>query len=56
VLHAGLFSDAIVAQISDPEVQRIASRGRIGGIDQISDSTDIRSDPRWRSALRRLYI
>ncbi len=55
VLHAGLFSDAIVAQIGDPEVGRIAARPLIGGIDQISDSTDIRSDPRWRSALRRLY-
>jgi uncharacterized protein DUF4037 len=51
----GGFADAIRARITDPAVQRIAARKLIGSIDQISDNTDLLSDPRWRSTLRRLY-
>jgi hypothetical protein len=49
------FADALVARISDPTVRRIAERGLIGGVDLISDSTDILEDARWRPVLRRLY-
>lgn len=55
VIHGNIFHEAIVAQITDPEVKRIASRRLIGSIDQWSDSTDIRSDPVWRAILRKLY-
>ena len=51
----GGFSKAIMAQITDPEVKRIASRKPIGSIDQFSDSTDLLSDPQWRPVLRKLY-
>lgn len=49
------FADALRARIIDPEVRRIADRGLIGGIDMISDNTEILSDPRWRPAIRRLF-
>lgn len=49
------FADALRAQITDPAVRRIAERGLIGGIDMISDNTDILSDARWRPTLRGLF-
>jgi uncharacterized protein DUF4037 len=56
VIHlSGRFADAIRASITDPIVKRIAGRKLIGSIDQFSDSTDILSDPQWRTTLRRLY-
>jgi Domain of unknown function (DUF4037) len=56
VIHlAGGFADAIRELITDPIVKRIAGRKLMGGVDQFSDSTDILSDPRWRTTLRRLY-
>ena len=51
----GGFAEAIRGRITDLVVARIADRGLIGSIDQISDSTDILSDRRWRMTLRRLY-
>ncbi|HEV7860552.1 MAG TPA: DUF4037 domain-containing protein [Pyrinomonadaceae bacterium] len=56
VIHTGGgHADAIRAQITDAVVQRIAGRKLIGSIDQFSDSTDILSDPQWRTKLRALY-
>jgi hypothetical protein len=55
VIWGGQVAEAIRREIADPAVQRIAARRLIGGIDQWSDSTDVRSDPAWRAALRRLY-
>jgi hypothetical protein len=56
VMHVGARqADAIQAQITDPDAKRIADRGLIGSIDQLSDNTDILSDARWRATLRRLY-
>jgi|SRR6266446_96082 len=56
VIHlGGDFAEAIRTRITDPVVRRIAERKLIGSIDQISDSTDILSDPRWRTTLRRFY-
>lgn len=54
VIWGDRFAEAIVARIADPAVGRIARRGLIGGIDQFTDSTDLRS-PHWRATLRRLY-
>ena len=49
------FADAIVARIEDPAVRRLAGRPLIGGVDQVSDSTDLLTPTRWRPALRALY-
>jgi hypothetical protein len=55
VIDAETFSAALLAQVSDPEVQRIAAKGLIGSIDQFSDNTDLRSHINWRMTLRKLY-
>ena len=55
VIDAEAFSAALVAQIRDPEVRRIAKKGLIGGIDQFSDSTDLRSQMIWRVAVKGIY-
>lgn len=52
---AGGFANAIRERITDESVKRIAEKGLIGSIDQFSDSTDILSDPQWRTKLRGLY-
>ena len=49
------FADALLAEIRDPDVQRIAARAPIGGIDLFSDNTDLLENPAWRPALRSLY-
>jgi hypothetical protein len=49
------FAEALCSRIIDPKVQRIANRHLIGGIDMISDNTDILSDPHWRPILRDLF-
>jgi hypothetical protein len=56
VIWGGKFEEALVAEIRDPEVRRIAGRGLIGSVDQFSDSTDLLEDSAWRPGLRRLYI
>ena len=48
------FAEALVEQIEDPVVKAIAGRSLIGSLDQISDNTDLVSDPRWRPVLRHL--
>jgi hypothetical protein len=55
VINGERFAHALCARITGPDVKRIASRPLIGGIDQFSDSTDLRSDPSWRGALKKLY-
>jgi hypothetical protein len=49
------FSDALLAQISDPEVRAIAIRPPIGSIDLISDNTDLLEGTDWRPVLRGLW-
>ncbi len=49
------FGDALLAQISDPEVRTIASRRPIGNIDLISDNTDLLEGTDWRPVLRQLW-
>jgi hypothetical protein len=55
VISMGAFSKAISATISDPVVKEIAKKRLIGGVDLLSDSTDILADAVWRPALRELY-
>jgi hypothetical protein len=55
VISMGEFSKALASQISDPLVKAIAARPMIGSIDQLSDSTDLLANPRWRQALCGLY-
>jgi hypothetical protein len=55
VIHGERFAQALRARIRSDEVRRIAARRIIGGIDQWSDSTDLRADITRRAALRVLY-
>jgi hypothetical protein len=55
VIHAERFSRALVEQITDPEVNRIAQHSLIGSIDLFSDNTRLRSDMFWRPGLRRMF-
>lgn len=55
VIWGGRFAEAISARITDPIVAQLAQRPLIGSIDQFSDSTDILSNPSWRTTLRQLY-
>jgi hypothetical protein len=55
VIGGGRFADALRARIADPAVRAIASRPLLGGIDQISDNTDLLEGAPWRPVLRRLY-
>jgi hypothetical protein len=45
---------ALADRITDPAVRRLTTRRFIGGVDQWSDSTDLKA-PEWRSVLRRIY-
>lgn len=49
------FAESLLAQIRNPVVKRIAERPPIGSIDQISDNTDLVSNPMWRPMLKQLY-
>ena len=49
------FAKALCNRITDPKVRQAANRRLIGGIDMISDNTDILSDSRWRHILRNLF-
>lgn len=49
------FAGALCRRITDPKVRQIANRRLIGGIDMLSDNTDILSDPHWRVVLRGLF-
>lgn len=45
----------LVERVLDPEVRKLTGRRLIGGADQWSDSTDVRSGVEWRPAIRRCY-
>jgi hypothetical protein len=49
------FAQALVKEIQDPAVKRIAQRPLIGSLDLFSDNVDLVSDPSWRGKLRKLY-
>lgn len=56
VIHGDEIAQAIAGRIVDPEVQRIAKKRLIGGIDQITDNTDLREGlGEWRVRLRGLF-
>ena len=55
VCNSTAFGEAIRAQIKDPELSRLASNGLFGGVDQMSDSTALLDNARWRPVLRKLY-
>lgn len=54
VIDAERLAAALVAGITDPAVRRLTTRRLIGGVDQWSDSTDLRQ-PEWRAQVRRFY-
>jgi hypothetical protein len=49
------FARALLNEIQDPRVKRIAERPVIGSLDLFSDNVDLVSDPSWRTKLRQLY-
>ncbi len=49
------FADALLAQITDPAVQQIATQRLIGSVDLFSDSTDLLESVSLRPRLRQLY-
>jgi hypothetical protein len=55
VIHGDVFANAIVAQIQDEALKRIARLPLIGSIDQVSDSSELRSEILWREKLLTLY-
>ncbi len=55
VIQAERYVTALLAEVRDPLVGRLLDRPLIGGVDQFSDNTDLRSNPLWRPWLRRLY-
>lgn len=55
VIHGGRFAEALRAQIASEEVRQNVAGRLIGGIDQWSDSTDLRAAISLRPALRALY-
>ena len=56
IIHADKVVQSIVQQLTDPEVKRIAANGLIGGIDQWSDNSELRSNLiQWRKAIEKLY-
>lgn len=54
VIRGERVATALVERITDPEVRRLTGRRLIGGVDQWSDSTDLRA-PEWRPVVRRFY-
>ncbi len=55
IIGGGRFAEAICEKISDPAMKQLIEKKLIGGIDQISDNTDILCGTQWRDNLRRLY-
>jgi len=55
VIHAERFAEAILAQITDPAVLKIAAKPPIGGVEQFSDNTALLSKAEWLPVVRRFY-
>jgi hypothetical protein len=56
ILHAERFASALLGKLEDPVVREIANGPRIGGLDQLSDNTDLKEAVRpLRSRLRTLW-
>ena len=50
------FAEALLARISDPQLQAIAARRPIGSVDTISDNADLLEGTNWRLVLRDLWL
>ncbi len=55
VIDGSRFSRALVERIEGEEVRKLAARRLIGGIDHVSDNTDLLEDVSRQAALRALY-
>ncbi len=55
VIGGSRFADALLRAVVDPDVTRLISRPIIGGLDQITDSTDLASCREYQDALKTLY-
>jgi len=55
VIHGDLSANTILKETQDPEVLDISKCSLIGGIDQISDNTKLRSIITRQIILRHLY-
>jgi hypothetical protein len=56
VIHGDVVARSIARQITDPEIKRITAKGFIGGIDQWSDNSELRSNlSQWRNGVRNIY-
>lgn len=56
VIHGDIIASEISRCITDPEVIRIAEKGLVGGLDQFSDNSTLRSNViEWRMSLKKLY-
>jgi hypothetical protein len=53
VIHTERFSEALHAQIEDPEVRALPKN--LGGIDQFVDSTDVLSCPQQAARIKEMY-
>ena len=49
------FAEALVEEIEDPAVRRLTARPLVGGVDLVSDNTDLVDDASWRPWIRSLY-
>lgn len=49
------FAEALLRQIRDPEVKKIAELPTIGSINQFSDNTDLLEPTGWREKIKNLY-
>lgn len=54
VIDGDRVAAALVEQVTDPEVRRLTERRLIGGVDQWSDSTDLKA-PEWHPTVRAFY-
>ena len=50
------FAKALLEQIEDPQVKRIAAEAPMGSLDLLSDNTNLVANPRWRLRVRQLYV
>lgn len=55
VIDGGSVARLLVGAVADPEVRAIARRPLVGGVDLLSASTDLATDPGRSRALRDLY-
>ena len=55
VVDGGSVARLLVGTLTDPEVREIARRPLVGGVDLLSTSTDLATDPGRTRALRDLY-